>query len=175
MRRASSSSAGTTSRCSSSAIKALKPNGITVVILMGFGRRAELTAQLIAAGWDAATPAAIVSDGTLPTQQTWRGMLGGCGDGTCQPGDRRPGRDRDRCSGGACARRDCDRGCLRLAMEPAVGGYGERTWIRKRSCINGACARPPAADVNGAGSSHNDGGSTQSTGENVAAGAWAGR
>jgi uroporphyrin-III C-methyltransferase len=59
-----------------SAINALKPNGVTIVILMGFGRRAELTAQLIAAGWDAATPAAIVSDGTLPTQQTWRGMLG---------------------------------------------------------------------------------------------------
>jgi siroheme synthase len=51
------------------------------VILMGFGRRVELTAQLILAGWDAATPAAIVSDGTLPTQQTWRGTLGDVASG----------------------------------------------------------------------------------------------
>jgi uroporphyrin-III C-methyltransferase / precorrin-2 dehydrogenase / sirohydrochlorin ferrochelatase len=58
-----------------SAIGALQPNGVTVVILMGFARRAELTRQLVDAGWDTATPAAIVADGTLPTQQTWRGTL----------------------------------------------------------------------------------------------------
>jgi uroporphyrin-III C-methyltransferase/precorrin-2 dehydrogenase/sirohydrochlorin ferrochelatase len=59
-----------------SAVHSLKPNGVTIVILMGYARRAELTTQLIEAGWDASTPAAIVADGTLPTQQVWRGPLG---------------------------------------------------------------------------------------------------
>ena len=56
-------------------IGALEPNGVTVVILMGFARRAELARQLVEAGWKAATPAAIVAEGTLPEQQTWRGTL----------------------------------------------------------------------------------------------------
>jgi uroporphyrin-III C-methyltransferase len=58
-----------------SAINALKPNGVTVVILMGYGRRSELTAQLLQAGWERNTPAAIIANGTLPSQQTWRGTL----------------------------------------------------------------------------------------------------
>lgn len=56
-------------------IGALRPNGVTVVILMGFSRRAELTQVLVSAGWETTTPAAIVADGTLPTQQVWRGTL----------------------------------------------------------------------------------------------------
>lgn len=59
-----------------STIGALKPNGITVVILMGYGRRVELAQHLVHAGWDATTPSALVADGTLATQQTWRGTLG---------------------------------------------------------------------------------------------------
>ncbi|MGE3957467.1 MAG: uroporphyrinogen-III C-methyltransferase [Vicinamibacterales bacterium] len=57
------------------AVAALRPNGLTVVILMGFARRAVLTQHLLDAGWEGATPAAIVADGTLPTEQTWRGSL----------------------------------------------------------------------------------------------------
>ena len=57
-------------------IGALRPNGITVVILMGFGRRAELAQHLVQAGWDGVTPSALVADGTLSTQRTWRGTLG---------------------------------------------------------------------------------------------------
>lgn len=57
------------------AIAALKPNRITFVILMGYAKRTQLATQLIAASWDAATPVAIVADGTRPTQQTWRGSL----------------------------------------------------------------------------------------------------
>lgn len=56
-------------------IGALRPNGVTVVVLMGFGRRVDVAAQLVAAGWDTATPTAIVADGTLATQQVWRGTL----------------------------------------------------------------------------------------------------
>ncbi|MQA30036.1 MAG: uroporphyrinogen-III C-methyltransferase [Luteitalea sp.] len=59
----------------SDAIGALRPNGVTVVIMMGVGRRSALAAQLVDRGWAAATPAAIVSDGSRPTQQVWRGTL----------------------------------------------------------------------------------------------------
>ena len=58
------------------AIGALRPNGVTVVVVMGFARRVVLASDLVAAGWDQATPAAIVADGTLPQQQVWRGSLG---------------------------------------------------------------------------------------------------
>jgi uroporphyrin-III C-methyltransferase/precorrin-2 dehydrogenase/sirohydrochlorin ferrochelatase len=57
------------------AIAALGPNSITVVVMMGFGRRAALSSQLLDRGWSHTTPAAIVADGSLPGQQVWRGTL----------------------------------------------------------------------------------------------------
>lgn len=57
------------------AIGALKPHGITLVVLMGFARRTAIGAQLIDAGWDGQTPAAIVAEGTRATQQVWRGTV----------------------------------------------------------------------------------------------------
>jgi len=59
----------------SDAIGALRPNGITVVIMMGVGRRALLASHLVARGWALSTPAAIVSHGSRPTQEVWRGTL----------------------------------------------------------------------------------------------------
>jgi uroporphyrin-III C-methyltransferase / precorrin-2 dehydrogenase / sirohydrochlorin ferrochelatase len=58
-----------------SAIHSLKPSGITVVILMGFSRRVELATDLLAAGWDEMTAAAIVADGTRLNETAWRGTL----------------------------------------------------------------------------------------------------
>jgi uroporphyrin-III C-methyltransferase len=58
-----------------SAVHALKPNAITMVVLMGYARREALASELLSAGWLAATPAAVVADGTLPTQQVWRGTI----------------------------------------------------------------------------------------------------
>jgi uroporphyrin-III C-methyltransferase/precorrin-2 dehydrogenase/sirohydrochlorin ferrochelatase len=66
------------------AIGALRPNGITIVILMGFRRRTALANELIEAGWDGAVPAAIVVDGTLPHRQVWRGTLSDLADGRVQ-------------------------------------------------------------------------------------------
>ena len=63
------------------ALGALRPNGITLVVLMGFARRAAIAGELIAAGWDADLPAAIVADGTLPQRQVWRGTVGALADG----------------------------------------------------------------------------------------------
>jgi siroheme synthase len=50
-------------------------NRVTIVILMGLGRRRALAALLVARGWRAATPAAIVVEASLPGQQVWRGTL----------------------------------------------------------------------------------------------------
>lgn len=49
---------------------ALAKANLTIVILMGVKYLAEITAELIAAGLDPRTPAAIVADGGLPTQKT---------------------------------------------------------------------------------------------------------
>ena len=57
------------------AVGAIRPNGITLVVLMGYSRRAEIASELRDGGWDVSTPVAIVADGTLPTQQAWRGTL----------------------------------------------------------------------------------------------------
>ena len=51
------------------------PNGLTLVVLMGAGRRAALASRLIDRGWARETPAAIVADASLPQQQIWRGTL----------------------------------------------------------------------------------------------------
>jgi uroporphyrin-III C-methyltransferase len=59
-----------------SAIGQLAPNGVTLVIMMGVGRRAELARRLIERGWSSETPAAIVAAASLPQQQVWRGALG---------------------------------------------------------------------------------------------------
>jgi uroporphyrin-III C-methyltransferase len=58
------------------AVGALKPNQVTMVILMGFRRRVSLAGMLLASGWAQTTPAAVVTDGTLPTERAWRGTLG---------------------------------------------------------------------------------------------------
>ncbi len=52
----------------------------SVVILMGRARLREVTRHLILAGKDADTPAAIVQDGTLPTERQARGTLGTLAD-----------------------------------------------------------------------------------------------
>src|SRR5262249_34249838 len=74
------------------AIAALRPNGVTVVVLMGLARSAQVALRLINNGWSRGTPAAIVVDATRPKQQVWRGTLDqlaadvvtleGCGAGT---------------------------------------------------------------------------------------------
>lgn len=68
----------------STAIGALRPDAVTVVILMGYKRRIELADQMLTSGWDRDTPAAIVADGTLPERQAWRGTLGDLADGRAQ-------------------------------------------------------------------------------------------
>jgi len=58
-----------------SAVAALQPNGVTIVVLMGLGRSAAIASRLIDRGWSRGTPAAIVVDASRPQQQVWRGTL----------------------------------------------------------------------------------------------------
>jgi uroporphyrin-III C-methyltransferase/precorrin-2 dehydrogenase/sirohydrochlorin ferrochelatase len=57
------------------AIGELQANAVTVVVMMGYERRRALAAVLLERGWQAATPAAVVANGSLPSQQVWRGTL----------------------------------------------------------------------------------------------------
>jgi uroporphyrin-III C-methyltransferase/precorrin-2 dehydrogenase/sirohydrochlorin ferrochelatase len=59
----------------------LAPASATLVILMGVGRQEALAGRLLARGWPAATPAAIVVEASLPSQQVWRGSLGDLASG----------------------------------------------------------------------------------------------
>ena len=53
----------------------LAASGGTLVFFMGLERLASLAAGLVAAGLDPSTPAAVVSNGTLPDQETVSGRL----------------------------------------------------------------------------------------------------
>ena len=57
------------------AVNGLAPATTTLVILMGVARSAGLAGRLLAQGWPARTPAALVVDGSRATQQVWRGTL----------------------------------------------------------------------------------------------------
>ena len=58
-----------------SAIGQLKPNGVTLVVMMGLARSSAVACQLIDRCWSRGTPAAIIIDATRPEQQVWRGTL----------------------------------------------------------------------------------------------------
>ena len=57
------------------ALSSLAPNALTVVVLMGLGHRAPLASLLLARGWSAHTPAAIVWAASRPESARWRGTL----------------------------------------------------------------------------------------------------
>ena len=78
--------AGHTAAQVDAALEAIRPNGVSVVILMGVGIRGQLASQLIAHGWPAATPAAIVCDVSTPNEWTWTGRLDRMGDAEAPTG-----------------------------------------------------------------------------------------
>jgi len=57
------------------AIRSVVPNDVTLVVLMGLARRADIARRLLARGWRAGTPAAVVVDASMPTQACWTGTL----------------------------------------------------------------------------------------------------
>jgi siroheme synthase len=74
--------AGHTTETVDHALNAVRPNTISVVILMGVGARAELASRLMAHGWSGETPAAIVCSASTPDAWTWTGTLAGICDAT---------------------------------------------------------------------------------------------
>jgi uroporphyrin-III C-methyltransferase/precorrin-2 dehydrogenase/sirohydrochlorin ferrochelatase len=67
--------AGHTSAQVDDTLNAVRPNSMSIVILMGLGARRELASQLVAHGWSPSTPAAIVCDASTPREWTWTGAL----------------------------------------------------------------------------------------------------
>ena len=59
-----------------SAVHELRPDGITLIVLMGLGRSSALAMTLLDRGWSRSIPAAIVVDASRPSQQVWRGTVG---------------------------------------------------------------------------------------------------
>jgi uroporphyrin-III C-methyltransferase/precorrin-2 dehydrogenase/sirohydrochlorin ferrochelatase len=56
------------------------PTGaLTLVVLMGLGQRARIAERLIAGGWAATTPAALMVGAATAKSWTWRGSLGELG------------------------------------------------------------------------------------------------
>lgn len=56
-------------------IGSLPAEGVTLVIAMGFARRAALAGVLAKAGWADDTPAAVIAGASWPDQAVWRGVL----------------------------------------------------------------------------------------------------
>ena len=53
-----------------SAVAKLQPHGVTLVVLMGAGRSAEIAAALVEHGWSPGTPAAIVVNASRPISRS---------------------------------------------------------------------------------------------------------
>jgi uroporphyrin-III C-methyltransferase / precorrin-2 dehydrogenase / sirohydrochlorin ferrochelatase len=62
-------------------LDALAPVGLTVVVLMGFGTRADIAARLLARGFAPTTPAALVVGAATPEAFRWLGTLAELGSG----------------------------------------------------------------------------------------------
>ncbi len=56
--------------------ESLAPNSVTVVVLMGLARRAQVAQAMLARGWKANTPAAIAFAASTVRSHTWLGELG---------------------------------------------------------------------------------------------------
>jgi len=65
----------------------IAPGSATVVVLMGMAERGGIAACLVEAGWDPATPAAIIRNASQPEQQVWIGTLETLGAGSAEDGD----------------------------------------------------------------------------------------
>jgi uroporphyrin-III C-methyltransferase/precorrin-2 dehydrogenase/sirohydrochlorin ferrochelatase len=74
--------AGHTSEAVDRTLEAIRPNTLSIVILMGVGARADLAARLMAHGWSAETPAAVVCSASTPQAWTWTGPLALMGEAT---------------------------------------------------------------------------------------------
>jgi uroporphyrin-III C-methyltransferase / precorrin-2 dehydrogenase / sirohydrochlorin ferrochelatase len=78
--------AGHTSEAVDRTLASVQPNTMTIVFMMGVAVRGELAKTLIAHGWSAATPAALLCAASTPEAWTWTGTLSTIGTATPPPG-----------------------------------------------------------------------------------------
>ena len=67
--------AGHTSEAVDETLGAVRPNSVSVVFMMGVGARGELASAMMAHGWEAGTPAAIVCGASTADEWVWTGEL----------------------------------------------------------------------------------------------------
>jgi len=67
--------AGHTSEAVDHTLRSVRPNTVSMVMMMGVGSRGDLASRLMAHGWSADTPAAIVCAASMPDAWTWTGSL----------------------------------------------------------------------------------------------------
>ncbi|MEQ1757630.1 MAG: uroporphyrinogen-III C-methyltransferase [Vicinamibacterales bacterium] len=60
-------------------LRSVQPDGVSVVVMMGLGVRNEISSALLARGWSASTPAAIICAVSTPQEWVWTGELSGLG------------------------------------------------------------------------------------------------
>jgi len=72
----------------SAVVDGVSPGSVTLVILMGAGRRVTLARKLVDTGWSGRTPAAVVANASLPDERVWRGTIAEiAADHVPDPGD----------------------------------------------------------------------------------------
>jgi len=72
--------AGHTSEAVDRTLRSVRPNTVSMVILMGIGSRGKLASRLMAHGWSADTPTAIVCAASTQNAWTWIGGLAQLGE-----------------------------------------------------------------------------------------------
>lgn len=71
-------------------LSSLAPGSATVVVLMGLAQRAEIAALLVARGWSAETPAAVLLDASKAVAATWTGTLAELGTASLESSSEAP-------------------------------------------------------------------------------------
>ena len=71
--------AGHTGEALQRAIGGLRPDSVTLVVMMGVAAREGIASTLMSSGWSATLPAAIVCGASTPDEWIWTGTLDGIG------------------------------------------------------------------------------------------------
>jgi uroporphyrin-III C-methyltransferase/precorrin-2 dehydrogenase/sirohydrochlorin ferrochelatase len=71
--------AGHTSQAVDETLASVRPGTLSIVFMMGLGARDTLARQVMAHGWAAATPAAVICGASTKDEWTWTGTLGELG------------------------------------------------------------------------------------------------
>ena len=67
--------AGHNSAAIEDTLQSVRPNSVSLVMMMGIGARGELASRLMAHGWGEKTPAAIICSASTPDEWVWTGLL----------------------------------------------------------------------------------------------------